>query len=265
MRSMAIVPAVSGVGAASAVAVCGLRAGRSDPRPLPRTRRMFSGLFTVQDLLCQLNIALGAFGARVVGENRLAEAGRLGEFYAAWNDGFENLVLKEFAKVGGDLAREIGAVVVHRQQDACDLDGVVKGFANPVDGIHELGNTFKGEELALNRYDRRIGCDEGVEGEEIEGGRAVDDDEVELPADIGEALTKAEFALGDIYQFEIGPGEIFIGRDDGDAIEGGRDDCVGGRGFGKKEVVGAGAAGVLGYAEAASGIALWIIVYDQDA
>ena len=47
-----------------------------------------------------------------------AVAWRFGQADIARNDGFKDLCAEEAAKVGGNLAREGGAVVVHREEDA---------------------------------------------------------------------------------------------------------------------------------------------------
>jgi hypothetical protein len=92
----------------------------------------------IQDFLRELNVAFRASGADIVDEDRLAVAGSLGETNAAGNDGLKDLVLKELLKVGGDLTSEIGAVVIHGEENAGDLEGVIKGAADPVNDIDEF-------------------------------------------------------------------------------------------------------------------------------
>src|SRR5512142_661713 len=89
-----------------------VRLGRSAVRPLPSALRGFSMVLLIRkDLLGQFDIALGSFGAKVVYEDRLAEAGCFGEADASGDDGLEDLGTKELAEVVSDLAGEIGAVV----------------------------------------------------------------------------------------------------------------------------------------------------------
>ena len=47
-------------------------------------------------------------------------------------------------------------------------------LSDSVDGVHELRDAFQGEEFALDRDEDGIGGDQGVEGQEVEGGRAID-------------------------------------------------------------------------------------------
>ena len=152
-------------------------------------------LFMVEDLFGELDVAFRAAGAGVVDEDGFAETGRFGQADAARDDGPEDLVAEELAEVGGHLAGEVGAVVVHGEEDAFDRAGDVEGVADPVDGIHEFGDALEGEELALDGNEDGIGGDQGVEGEEVEGGRAIDEDEVVVVADCGDAFAEAEFAV----------------------------------------------------------------------
>src|SRR6266404_9131170 len=70
-------PSVEDAGVASMAAG---RDGSSAESPLPNALRGLSGaLFMGQDLLCKLNVTLGAAGAKVVGEDRFAETGSFRE------------------------------------------------------------------------------------------------------------------------------------------------------------------------------------------
>src|SRR5271155_4168948 len=74
--------------------------GRRAERPLPNALRCLSGVvFTSQDLLCQLNIALRASRANIVGDDRLAVAGRLGQTDAARDHGFEDRFFEESSEI----------------------------------------------------------------------------------------------------------------------------------------------------------------------
>src|ERR1039457_2626509 len=130
-----------------------VRVGRSAPIPLPSALRGCSGLLMVEDLFGEFDIAFGPLGSGVIGEDGFAETGRLGQTYAAGDDGAEDLILEEFPEVGGHLTGEVGPVVVHGEEDAFDGQGVLEGFANAVDGIHEFRDALQGKEFALDRYE----------------------------------------------------------------------------------------------------------------
>src|ERR1017187_2130088 len=67
---------------------CG-RVGSSVPRPLPSALRGWSGLFMVQNLFRQLDVAFRAPRAGVIRQDWLAEARRFRQPYAPWNDGLD--------------------------------------------------------------------------------------------------------------------------------------------------------------------------------
>src|ERR1035438_4821669 len=110
----------AGVGGMGASGGVGERVGKSAPIPLPRARRGCSGLCMVEDLFGELDIAFRPLGSGVVGEDGFAEAGGLGQSDAAGDNGLEDLILEEFPEVGGYLAGEVSAVVVHGEEDAFD-------------------------------------------------------------------------------------------------------------------------------------------------
>src|ERR1035437_8579138 len=145
-----------------------VRVGRSAPIPLPSARRGCSGLLMVENLFGESDIAFRPLGSGVIGQDGFAEAGRFGQTYAAGDDGPEYFIFEEIAEVGGHLTGEVGPVVVHGEEDTFDGQGVLEGFANPVDGVHEFGDAFQGEEFALDGYQDGIGGDRRIEGEEID-------------------------------------------------------------------------------------------------
>jgi hypothetical protein len=92
-------------------------------------------------------------------------AGRFRETDVSRNHGLENVIPEEFAKVGGNLASQVGPVVVHGEKDAFRLQRMRKRLANPLNRIHQLRHPFQREELALNWNQHRIGGDQGIQCE----------------------------------------------------------------------------------------------------
>ena len=70
----------------------------------------------------------------------------------------KDLIAEELFEIVGDLTREVGAVVKHRQKDAGDFERVFEGLPNAADGIHQLRDTLESKELALD------GNEDGVRG-----------------------------------------------------------------------------------------------------
>jgi len=91
----------------------------------------------------------------------------------------KNISTEKVPQVGLDLASEIGSVVVHGQEDALDLKWLIEGAFDTVDSVHELGNPLQSEKLALDGNEDAVGGDQSVQGEQVQGRRAIDDDVVE--------------------------------------------------------------------------------------
>src|SRR5260370_36909217 len=110
---------------------CVVRVGRRAERPLPNALRCLSGaLFMGQDLLCQLNVALGAARAQVVRKNGLAETGGLCEANAARNYGAKDALLKKISQILLHLAGKVHPLIVHREQYAFNLGSATQGLAD---------------------------------------------------------------------------------------------------------------------------------------
>src|ERR1700728_205810 len=177
----------SSAGADAATGDDAERPGRSAERPLPSTLRCLSvPLFILQNRLRELDIALRASRAGVVHEDRLAVAGRLRQANAAGNYGGQYLVMKEVFEVVRNLPCQVGSLVVHGEQNSLDFEGMRECFADLVDGVHELGNPLQCKKLTLNWDQDRLGCDERVQRQQVEGGRAIDQDVVVTGFDVAQ-------------------------------------------------------------------------------
>jgi hypothetical protein len=89
-----------------------------------------------------LNVTLGPAGSYIIGNNRLTEARRFGETDAPGDYGVEDCIFKEISKVLLHLAGKVGAVIVHCEENAFDLQVATERFSNTIDGIKELGYSF---------------------------------------------------------------------------------------------------------------------------
>lgn len=191
-------------------------------------------------------------------------AGRLGQTDAARNDGPEDLIFEELAQIGRNLPGEVGAIVVHGEQNPFNLKRMAEGIADAIDGIHQARNTFEGEEFTLDRDENGVGCHERVECEEVERGRAVDEDVLIIVADAVEMVAQNGFAVVRIDQFEIDSDQVFVGRKEVEAFHLGFDYCVAYLLAVEEYVVkGMHPLGFL-YSQAAGGISLRIAVDDED-
>ena len=102
----------------------------------------------------------------------MAVARRFGEPDVARDHRAIDLVLEELAHVARDLLAEIGALVVHRQQHAFDVERRVERGANAAQRGHEIGEAFEREVFAVQRDQHGVGGDQRIEREQAERRRA---------------------------------------------------------------------------------------------
>ena len=220
-----------------------------------------------KDFKGEVVVGLGAAGFGVVKRDGFAVAGGFGEPDVAGDDGFEQLVAEECFEVFGDLLGEIGAVVEHREQDAFERKGRVEGCGDAVEGGHEFGDAFEGEVFGLHRDEQAICGDQSIEGEEVERGRAVEDDEWVFGADGLKGVAEAELAALGGDQLEVGADHVAGAGDETEVGNfGGECGLVGGRLIEENVVdgqpgliVGRGAA----KAHAAGGVGLGVAVDEE--
>src|SRR3954453_18150734 len=104
-----------------------------------------------QDFLCKLNVSFSAARSWIIGDDRLSEAWSFCETDVSRYYRFENLVPEERPQICLDLSGQILTVVVHGQQNSLDREFWVEGFFDPANGVHQLRNSFQGEEFANDR------------------------------------------------------------------------------------------------------------------
>jgi hypothetical protein len=82
----------------------------------------------------------------------------------------------------GDLVGQAGARVVHRQQDRGDVQQRVEVRAHELDVLEQLAEPLERVVLALDRDEQLLGRHHGVDREQPERGRAVDEHVVDVGA-----------------------------------------------------------------------------------
>ena len=135
---------------------------------------------------------------------------------------------EEGLEFGGDSLGEVGAVVVHGEGDAFDDEAGIEGLADALDGIEQLADAFEGEVFGLHGDEDGVGGDQGVEGEQVERGRAVEDDDVKLVANGLQGVAQAVFAEFGVDQLDVGADEVLGGRNDLELLDPGGLEELGG-------------------------------------
>ena len=173
----------------------------------------------MQELLRQGQVGVSTPGPDVVQENRLAVTRRLAQSDVAGHDRFVDLVAEHRADFIHDLLGQIGAFVEHRHQHAVDRQIWVERLPDLADGVHQLRHALEGQVLRLDRDQHRIRGDQGVQRDQPERGRAVDQDVVVLVAAGVEQRAHPVLALGLINQFNLDADQV-AGR--GDELQAGK-------------------------------------------
>ena len=80
-------------------------------------------------------------------------------------------------------------------------------------GVHEMAESLEREVFALGRDQHARRGDQGVEGQEAERRRTVDDHDLDPGRYEGEGLAEQVLPLGHGCQLDLGAGEVDVGRD----------------------------------------------------
>jgi hypothetical protein len=106
-----------------------------------------------------------------------------------------------------------GARVVHRREDAVELDGRVQPVAHLVDRLDQQGHSAKGEVLALERDHDAMAGGERIDGEQAERRLAVDEDDVVVGGHTAQHAREDLLAghLGD--EVHLGGRQVDVRRD----------------------------------------------------
>src|SRR5215472_10385774 len=122
-----------------------------------RTRKLVHGILgclefgrPLDQLLGQADVALSSARADVIKQRRFAIAGSFGQPDVARDDRAQQFLVEEFLQFLRDLLRQRGAVVIHGQHHALDLQLRVEALAQPLDGIEQLAHALQSKVLGLH-------------------------------------------------------------------------------------------------------------------
>src|SRR5689334_14678222 len=97
-----------------------------------------SGRAKVHHLPCQFTVRAGGFAAASVGRDRPPDERSLTELHGIANDAAEDVVIADDPQLVEHVAREIGAAVIERRQQAEDPEVPVQLQTDRVDHLHEI-------------------------------------------------------------------------------------------------------------------------------
>src|ERR1039458_6092171 len=110
-----------------------------------------------------------------------------------------------------------------------------------------------------------MGGNQRVQGEEVQGGRAIDEDEAIVLSEFRNALAEAKLSVRGINELQVGANEILVRRYEVEPVEVGRHDGVLWRDMAEQQVIGARPGWILGNAQPGGGVSLRIGIDHQDA
>jgi hypothetical protein len=125
----------------------------------------------------------------------------------------KHLCAKKAAKVGGDLLRERGAIIVHREKNPLYREGRINCSAQSHQRIQKLGNAFQCEILALDWDEDGIACREGIQSEKVERRRTIDQHVVVARLNICHQSSQLVLAIFHVHELDRCADEIFVRRD----------------------------------------------------
>ncbi len=111
---------------------------------------------------------------------------RLAEADAALDHRVEHHVLEMLLEFVHDLCVNLCPAVEHRHNEPFDRERWVNPALHQPDGLEQLAESLKREELRLNGNHHRIRSRKGVDGDETQGRGTVDDDVVVVVPDRGQ-------------------------------------------------------------------------------
>src|SRR5207302_3600270 len=149
--------------------------GMRAPRPLPNPLRRATA-----PLLCKLAVRQGAPRGGIEHDDGLAEGRGLGEPHAPGHHVPAHLGPEVGAHLVGHLLGELGACVVHGQDDGAQLQTGVEVALDQVDVPKQLSQALERVVLALDGHHHLAGGSQTADGYEAQRGRAVDENEVEV-------------------------------------------------------------------------------------
>ena len=107
---------------------------------------------------------------------------------------------------------------MHAQHHARDGEAGVDTLADHADGLEQLGHALQGQEVRLHGHDDLVGHGQGVDREQAEAGRAVQQHVVELVAQVAGLVAQDGLgqAGGDLVgQLALDAGQAGLGRQHG--------------------------------------------------
>src|ERR1700730_15917088 len=180
---------------------CGSGSRMSAPSPRPNA---FLGIGDY--LLSQLCVPFGSLAMHIIENNRLTETWSFRKANVARNNALKDLRTEETAQIRGDLTRKARPFVVHRKQNALDLQAGVQCSADSHECIKKLRYALERQIFALNWHQHGVCGHKGIQSQQVQCRRAVQDDKAGFIAEAIQKRLQFVFASLGRNQFNRGTG-----------------------------------------------------------
>ena len=154
--------------------------------------------------------------------HRQTIARRLGDSDAARDHRLEDHLGEVGAQLRLDVLGQPRALVVHRDQQARDLQPRVELAADQAQRLEELDQPLERQVLGLHRDDHAVGGDQGVDRDRAERRRAVEEGAGEALADRAEPFAQAGLGALDAGELDRGARQVDVGGDQPEVVGPGR-------------------------------------------
>ena len=216
----------------------------------------------LDELNGEIHISLAAPALWLIEIDGLAIAGRLRDADGARDGGLVNFVAKVFFDLVHHLHGQVEPLREHGEDHALDIQIRVILFADGFQGADELRQALQRIILALNGDQHAVAGTQAVEREQVEAGRAVNEDKVVILLHFRQRLAQAALSAGQVDHFQASARQTGVGTDDIGAELGFADDVFGLR-LPDEHFISTQLDTPFGDAVARGGIALWVQIDDQ--
>src|SRR5690606_31411903 len=118
------------------------------------------------------------------------------------------------ASLLGHLPGQVEATIVHGEENTFDVEPGVQPSLDETDRIQQLAQPFERIELALDGNQHRIRSGERVQGQQAQGRRAVDQDEVVLVTYLLQRFPKDRLPVRSRDELDFRPHQVPCRWDD---------------------------------------------------
>src|SRR5580704_8949740 len=188
---------------------CGSGSRMSAPNPRPSA---FLGIGNY--LLGELGVALSPFAMNIVENDWFSKTRRFRQPHIPRNHALEYLRPKETPQIRGDLTRKRRPLIEHSQQNPLDFQAWIQCPPDAHQCIQQFRHTLQSQVFALYGNQHGTGSYQGIQGQQVQGWRAIEYDKPILILQPLKRSLQLVFAIFSIDKLDGGSSEVFVGGDD---------------------------------------------------